>query len=212
MAEKKKRVPVDPVGESRWNKPEKGILIGKFKIAKVIDISGVPYEKSGWAPDLGLRVEFEYKKDKPMILNLHAWIEDGEVKGGDYCSVYQFISTAKGKTFDRYEDFTIPQDELDSVVGKEIYILKYANDTYTDKNSGKERISFQTWDYISKKGEEDLLEKFHKSLERGFPKDFNPDLEDNYDNDEDASFDPSKFSDKKSEFDDVDDEVQQTSI
>lgn len=153
---------------------EKGIFISKAKITKATITDGSEY--TTWKPDIAVKITFDVGASfEPVDTIAGSFKKDisGEViDWGSAFKVADFFKIALGNPdLELTEDNSIPEEWLSQIIGTEIYRLTYVYGFNADTNKGK----YKPWDLYNKNPEK-LIEAFHKSVAKGYPKDYNPEV------------------------------------
>lgn len=192
----------------------KGIMVFEGKVESVEDISGEIF-KSGFQCEVGVRVKVNVGYDTPTEMTIFSQFKkvNGEIKGykgGGFSAISRFLARTLGNDAEVNDDFTLMPSVLQKIVGKKIFLLRYAAGTYSKPGTDEVKINWKTWDRVSRNNVEELTNEFLAEVEKGYPNDFTPDIKiSDVKTDEAASFDPNKFANTQSEFDE---EVKQNSI
>lgn len=101
--------------------------------------------------------------------------DTNEIIGWGGAFVVQEALSRLGYTGDLVEGNTIPPDVIESLVGKPFYRLSYISGV---KDGGKLRYS--DWNQIAalEEGAESLASRFKRSLTKGYPRNYHPDIMD----------------------------------
>ena len=154
-----------------------GIFINQVTVVGAVDVSGTQLPFMERPIDIGLKLTLDIGRDfQPELLiagNFKRDPKSNEVVGWGSAFVVQEALARLGYTGTLEGDNRIPADVLAEVVGKHIYRLSYVSG---QKDGGKLRYS--DWNQIAtlEEGGDDLLARFKKSLTRGYPKNYKPDL------------------------------------
>ena len=164
---------------STWTKRTygPGIFVNQVEIADVQDISGeqLPYmEKS---VDVGIKLILEIGREfKPEQIIAGIFKRDsasGEVIGWGSGWLVRDALNRLGYSGPLNEGNTIPADALQPLVGKRFNRLSYISG---QKSNGKPRYS--DWNQIAtiEEGAESLVSRFKRSLAKGYPKNYRPQI------------------------------------
>jgi hypothetical protein len=173
-----------PVGESTGKHTivEPGVMISEAEIKEIDDLSGMDIGK-GYEPEVcvELKVDMGDFEKKFKIMGSYRRAEGSNVITGHhkYSDVIKFLSRVLGKGAMVNDDWSLDMNVLKQTVGKKILILQYVNGLYDGKIDGKQHLSWQPFGAIGVPGQhvaDDLHNEFKASLERGWPRDFKPDI------------------------------------
>jgi len=105
-----------------------------------------------------------------------------------------FIVTGVEGTFN--EDGTIPEDLLERLIGKSIYVLSYITGLRED-----ESLKYQMWDIVEK-DRQSVISEFESAQLKGYPKNYAPEARTlvKEQNDVDTAIAPANDSDDSEEF------------
>ena len=154
-----------------------GIYINEVTIADVQDISGQLLPPNNLQYDIAIRLHLEIGRDfQPEFViggNFkHDPITDDVIGWGGAFVVQEALSKLgyEGKLD---SNNGVPVDILESLVGKTFLRLSYVSGV---KESGKLRYS--DWNNIAtlEDGAESLSQRFRKSLTKGYPRNYHPDI------------------------------------
>jgi len=163
--------------ERQWQKRTygPGIYINEATISDVLDISGetLPYLDRPY--DIGIKLTLDigrgFQPELTIGGNFRRDVDTNEVTGwGSAFTVAEALSRF-GYNSELSADNTIPPDVLQSLVGKQFLRLSYVSGT---KQNGKLRYS--DWSQIATldEGAESLAERFRRSLAKGYPRNYRP--------------------------------------
>ena len=69
------------------------------------------------------------------------------------------------------EDGTIPEDLLESLIGRSIYVLSYLTGLRDD-----ESLKYQMWDVVEK-DRQSIISEFESALQKGYPRNYAPEVQ-----------------------------------
>jgi hypothetical protein len=164
-------------GKYTPNKYGVGVIIRKVTVADVADVSGqtAPFLERPW--DIGIKLYLEVGRDfQPELTIAGSFKRDsitGEIVGWGSAFVVQEALQRFGYSGSLQEGNHIPQSVLEGLIGKEFYRLSYVSGR---KENGK--VKYTDWNQIAtlQEGPEDLAGRFRKSLTRGYPKNYQPEV------------------------------------
>ena len=154
-----------------------GIYVNQATIVSAEDISGKPVPYLDNPFDIGMKLTLNIGKDfQPELVIAGSFKRDpvnGDIIGWGSAFVVQEAMARLGYTGLLEEGNRIPVDALDDCVGQTILRLSYVSAV---KDSGKFRYS--DWNQIATldEGAENLVQRFRRSLTRGYPKNYRPEL------------------------------------
>jgi hypothetical protein len=154
-----------------------GIYINEATIANVEDISGQPLPFTEQPFDIGIKLTLDIGKDfRPEMIiagNFKRDPESGEIIGWGSGFVVQEALTRLGYSGVLAEGNRIPTDALVSLIGKTFLRLSYVSGT---RNDGK--FKYTDWNQIATvdEGADSLASRFKRSLTKGYPRNYHPDL------------------------------------
>jgi len=130
-------------------------IIWDVDLSLLLDI----YRKNGSTYEFQLNIRGCFKKDN-----------SGKIIGWGSCFKTQKLFQCLKINGTVSSDGTISQSNLDALVNKEVFALSYISGT---KEDGKNR--YQMWDILSD-SRESLDEDFQYSNDRGYPRNFKPEM------------------------------------
>jgi len=154
-----------------------GVYINESTIADVQDISGMTLPFMDHPVDIGLKLYLEIGRNfQPELVIAGDFKRDpatGEVIGWGGAFVVQEALSRLGYTGTLTPTNELPAGILEPLVGKKILRLSYVSG---EKDNGKPRYS--DWNQIGtpEDGPDDLLLRWKRSLQRGDPKNYRPQL------------------------------------
>lgn len=177
----------------------KGIYIDEVRIIAARDVSGkkpsqflhslknVPADsltdKSKTPVDLGIEVKLDVGRDFEPVMSFYGWFkrEGNTIKDWGSAFKVRGLFDAVHVKGDLDSANRIPPAQIKELVGQKFLRLTYVRGTRKG-DDGKMKPAYNTWDEVGPINEKDpdagkqaLLEKFQKSLKRGYPKNFKPD-------------------------------------
>lgn len=165
-----------PYGSNNYGK---GIFINLVKIIAAEDVSGAQLPFLQQRVDIGVKLKLDIGRDfEPDLViagNFERNSSTSEVTGWGGAFVVQDALYRLGYTGTLTPENKIPKSVLDSLVGKQFYRLSFVTGV---KESGKFR--YADWNMIAsvQEGPQSLAKRFQKSLQRGYPRAYNPDCMD----------------------------------
>lgn len=178
-------------GGSTGQQIEPGIYINVGKIIGTKDVSGQkPNDYAEQPCEVGLKIRLDIGQSFQPEMSFAGRFKRDEAgritDWGNATTVKIFLSNMGVKgALDANNK--IPVEVLQSLLGKEILRLSYVKGV---KESDPSKLAYGTWNTVILAGEGQdkvLLDMFKKSLKKGYPKNFHPELLDRQD---DTSFDP----------------------
>jgi len=156
-----------------------GIFINEATIADVQDVSGLilPFMERPF--EIGIKLYLDIGRNfQPELVIAGDFKRDpatGEVVGWGGAFVVQEALSRLGYTGPLEDGNKIPEEVLLELVGKQFLRLSYVSG---QKENGKLRYS--DWNQIAtpEEGPDDLLLRWKRSLQRGYPRNFRPELMD----------------------------------
>jgi hypothetical protein len=127
--------------------------------------------------DIGIKLTLDIGKDfRPEMIiagNFKRDPDSGEIIGWGSGFVVQEALTRLGYSGVLAEGNRIPTEALESLIGKTFLRLSYVSGT---RNDGKFR--YTDWNQIAtvEEGAESLMSRFKRSLSKGYPRNYHPDL------------------------------------
>jgi len=159
-----------------------GILISLVKIIDVEDISGEQLPFLERPVDIGIRLYLDIGRNfNPEIIiagNFERDAQTDEVRGWGSAFTVQQALLNLGYQGSLTKDNKIPADILQSIIGKSFYRLSYVSGL---KDSNKLRYSDFNLIGAADEGPEPLAKRFQKSVLKGYPKNYHPELLDRED-------------------------------
>jgi hypothetical protein len=154
-----------------------GIFISRVTIIKAEDISGkvIPYLDNPF--DIAVKLTLDIGKEFHPELTIGGMfkrdLETGEVVGWGSGFIVQDALAKLGFTGTLEQHNRLPKQAIDSLVGKEFLRLSYVSGL---RDGGKPKYS--DWNMISSvdEGPDALLERFKKSLTKGYPRNYHPEI------------------------------------
>ena len=164
--------------ESRFQKRAylPGVYINEVTVADVQDISGQQLPFMQEPVDIGIRLFLDIGRDFQPELVIAGNLkrdESGEVIGWGSGFVVQEALSKLGYTGQLEEGNRIPVGALEGAIGKKFIRLSYISGV---KGDGKFRYS--DWNTIAtvEEGAESLAARFRRSLRKGYPRNYRPQL------------------------------------
>ena len=163
-----------PYGSNSYGK---GIFINLVKIVEVEDVSGTTLPFLQDPVDIGIKLKLDIGRDFQPDLYIAGSFERAqgtdEVIGWKSGFVVQDALFRLGYTGTLSPNNSIPQHVLPTLVGKQFYRLSYVSRV---KNGGKP--GYSDWNMIASvdEGPQSLAARFQKSLQKGYPKNYHPEL------------------------------------
>lgn len=157
----------------------KGVFISEVEIVDAEDISGEVLPHLQQPFDIGVRLKLEIGRSfQPEFVIAGNFKRDelsGEVIGWGSAFVVQEALSRLGFKGDLEPDNRIPEGVVPSLVGKRFLRLSYVSGL---KENGK--LRYNDWNMIAtlEEGAESLLKRFERSLSRGYPRNYRPELMD----------------------------------
>ncbi len=154
-----------------------GIFINEVEVAAAEDISGTTPPYMDRSVDIGIKLTLEVGKDfQPQLSitgNFKRDPDTGEVIGWGGAFVVQEALARLGFKGELDQENRIPAEALEGVIGKRFLRLSYISG---EKQNGKPRYS--DWGRIAtpEEGTEDLVTRFKRSVAKGYPKNYRPEL------------------------------------
>ena len=154
-----------------------GVFISLVTIVDVEDISGSTPPFMNFPIDIGLKLHLDVGKGfyPQMIIagNFQRNFPSDEVSGWGSAFVVQDFLNKLGFTGRLNKDNKIPVNIIQSIIGKKFYRLSYVSGIKED-----EKLKYSDWNIISTEdeGAEYLADKFYKSVLKGYPKNYRPEL------------------------------------
>lgn len=153
-----------------------GVYANLKKIEKVRDLSGKNIEHIGKAFDLAIEVQYEGDRFPQTYIGNLKTDASGEVTGwgGAFIVARVFSMAGIEAELDINNRFTAK--DLRSLIGCEVYTVSYTAGTYT--KDGVKKNNYKDWNIVFDAREDDeeiagiILEEWHKSRDRGYPKDY----------------------------------------
>lgn len=160
------------------SKKTDGIFLSKATILTAEDISGKQLQFMSAPVDLGIALTLDIGQSFNPTMHFMGNFRRDEVSKavvdwGGATAVKMFLNQMfPGEEIPLTEDFHVPQDVLDRLIGKQFRRLSYISGV---KPNGKTKYS--DWNTIVsiEKSDEDLIALFHKSLAKGYPRNYKPD-------------------------------------
>ena len=155
----------------------KGIFINLVKIATAVDISKMQLPFLEQPIDIGIKLLLDIGRDfQPELIiagNFERNAITEEIQGWKSAFVVQDAMYRLGYSGNLTVDNRVPQAALDALKGHQFYRLSYVSGT---KDNGKLRYS--DWNNIASVGDgpDSLAKRFQKSLLKGYPKNYRPEL------------------------------------
>ena len=155
----------------------KGIFINLVKIASAEDISGQQLPFLEQRIDIGIKLLLDIGRDfQPELIiagNFDRNTITNDVQGWGSGFLIQDALYRLGYSGNLTADNRVPQAALDALKGHQFYRLSYVSGT---KDNGKPRYS--DWNNIASVGDgpDSLAKRFQKSLLKGYPKNYRPEL------------------------------------
>jgi hypothetical protein len=169
------KVTKDSAGGSKYGT---GVFINKVTIAGVENLSGKCPDFLRSAPDVWLKLTLDVGRSFQPTMDFF-----GEFKRDDQTrEIIDWGSAFKVKNLlanlgiegNLGEDGSLPKAMIEQLVGKEFYRLQYVSKL---KENGK--LQYSDWtDAVETENPERLAKAFLKSVERGYPRNYSPDLVD----------------------------------
>lgn len=161
------------------NKYGPGIFVNKATIVDAVDISGQAYGYMQNPCDIGIVLVLDIGRDfQPELIIGGLFKRDvntGEVVAWGSAFIVQEALSRLGFTGRLDPGNKIPKAALSALKGRPILRLSYVSGT---RENGK--LKYSDWSQIGvpESGESELVGRFRKSLSRGFPKNYRPELVD----------------------------------
>ncbi len=155
----------------------KGIIVGKVTIVGVEDISGTTPQHLQFPVDIGIKLTLDVGKSfQPEMIIAGNFKRDNST--GDVVSwgggfVIQDLLIRMGYLGKLNEGNTIPSEALESLKGKSFLRLSYVTGL---KQDGRPRYSDWTQVAAEDESRESLVARFHRSVAKGYPKNFRPEV------------------------------------
>lgn len=154
----------------------KGIFINEAVIVSIADVSGTTPHPLTSSVDIGVRLTLEVGKDfRPEMLIAGSFKrnESGEVLGWGSAFPIQELFSKLGYNGTLNPDNSIPDEALETMLGKRFLRLSYVSG---EKINGKPHYS--DWNIIAtpEEGADTLAKRFHASLEKGYPRNYRPEV------------------------------------
>lgn len=164
--------------ENAWKKPGHGlgIYVNEVTVIGAEDISGVEL-RFGNMFDIGIKLTVDVGRDfYPELIiagNFKHDPDSSEVIGWGGAFVVQEALSRLGYTGNLEKQNNIPEEVLREAIGKRVLRLTYVSGR---KENGKPRYS--DWNLIAtvEEGAQFLVNRFRRSLARGYPKNYRPEL------------------------------------
>ena len=165
--------------ENQWKKRTygPGIFVNEVTIADAQDVSGTSLPFMAQPVDIGIKLVLEIGRDfQPEMTiagNFKRDLETGEVVGWGGAFIVQEALARLGYIGELDKNNRIPPDALADLVGKKFLRLSYVSGI--GKTNAKR---YSAWNLIGSpdEGAESLVARFKKSLTRGYPKNYRPEL------------------------------------
>ena len=165
--------------ENQWKKRTygPGIYVNEVTIAEAQDVSGSSLPFMAMPVDIGIKLVLEIGRDfQPEMTiagNFKRDLATGEIIGWGGAFVVQEALSRLGFTGTLDRNNRIPPEIVAGLVGKKFLKLSYV--------SGLSRTNakrYSAWNLIGtpEEGAESLVARFKKSLTRGYPKNYRPEL------------------------------------
>ncbi|MBI5020551.1 MAG: hypothetical protein HZB59_03870 [Ignavibacteriales bacterium] len=154
-----------------------GIYINEVTIVNASDISGEQLPLSEQPIDIGIKLTLDIGKEfQPQMIiagNFKRDFDSGEVVGWGSGFLVQEALARFGYNGTLDEANHIPTDIIDSLAGKKFLRLSYISGV---REGGKYR--YTDWNQIAsvEEGADFLLSRFKRSLAKGYPRNYHPDL------------------------------------
>jgi hypothetical protein len=152
-----------------------GIFINKVRIIGVTDRTGEKPSGFSTTPDLWLVLTLdigkEFNPEMSFVGNFKRDNDTNEVTDWGSATTIKYLFVYLGIEGSLTEKDTLPHDMLKQLLGKEFYRLQYIS---RKRQDGK--LIYADWYRIDTDNPERLARAFFKSLEKGYPKDYNPHL------------------------------------
>ena len=164
---------------NQWKKSSHGpgIYVNEVKVVEIEDISGTQLPFMQEPVDIGIKLKVDIGRDflPEMIIagNFKREHDTGEVIGWGGAFVVQEVLSRLGFTGELDRNNRIPPEALAGAVGKKFLRLTYISGV--GRSGGKR---YTSWHQVAtpSEGAENLVERFKRSLRRGFPKNYAPDI------------------------------------
>jgi hypothetical protein len=155
-----------------------GVFINKVTVASAEDRSGQKPVFLQSAPDVWIELTLDIGRGfRPRMSFFGDFKRDDQTREiTDWGSAFKVknLFANLGIEGDINEDGTIPSSMLEKLPGKEFYRLKYASKI---RNDGK--VQYSDWtDRVDVDNPKRLAQAFFKSVDRGYPRNYRPELVD----------------------------------
>jgi len=154
-----------------------GIYVNLVTVIKAEDISGQTLTFLNNPVDIGIKLTIDVGKEFTPEMFIFGNFEydmlTGDIIGWGSAFVVQEVFKKLGVQGHLTKDNTIPESALAQLVGKQFYRLSYVSGA---KDNGQ--LKYSDWNIIASlvEGAAFLASKFQKSLTRGYPKNYKPQL------------------------------------
>ena len=163
-----------------------GVFINHVTIREAYDLSGEKPSFLTNTPDLWIQLKLDVGRDFFPEMNFFGdFKRDDSRQISDWGSAFKVrnLFTSLGITGQLTPEGKFPSAMVEALPGKSFYRLQYVS---RERDDGK--LGYSDWsDDIETENPENLAKKFFKSVERGYPKNYHPEL---VDNDDDMDFPP----------------------
>lgn len=157
-----------------------GVYIDRVLISSVKDISGQKMPFNNEKCDIGIELTLDIGRSyKPVVTIAGKFERDetGVITGwGKAFPVNRFLSSVEIKGSLTHEN-RLPAEVLQNLVGRYVWRLSYVKGRRADN---PEKLSYSTWNTMLPgdvpENEGKLLELFKKSLKRGYPSNYKPEV------------------------------------
>ncbi len=156
-----------------------GVFISQVSVVNVENISGQQPPYMERPIDLGLKLTLNIGRDfQPDLIiagNFKRDAQSNDVIGWGSAFVVQDILSRLGYSGILQEGNVLPQEALDFLLHKSFYRLSYVSGV---KDNG--RLRYTDWNQVATldEGAESLVNRFKKSLCKGYPKNYHPEFMD----------------------------------
>ena len=169
------------------------------KITRLKDFSGTPpYDKSDFHPwDIGLQVVVTFPKKNGGTYDWKFWLGGDVTKDekGEWISwmptawrlnnfLQEFGVQVGMNGIPEINKSAIPNQIIDELQGKHVMVLSYVRAENQDKGGGYLYGKFDQFKYLPspddasacEEAKKDLIRRFRKSVDKGYPKNYSPEL------------------------------------
>ncbi len=153
-----------------------GIFVSEATVAAIEDISGQPLPFRDQPCDIGIRLTLDIGRDFQPDLYISGDFkraDTGEITGWGGAFIVQEALSRLGYSGVLTDENRIPEGVLAGCVGRKIYRLSYVTGM---KDSGKPR--YNDWSQFAtlEEGADELVHRFKRSLAKGYPRNYRPEV------------------------------------